>query len=107
MFIIIGDKSRATARASDNLCVNCSNYLGRKYSLDDHEERLCVSVPSHPTRLRGPVSTCSDFYDKTKPSKSEMNKIAWIVEPSKRRVGFDAAVEIIPPSKRDDLRRED
>jgi hypothetical protein len=107
MFIIIGDKSRATARSSDNLCPNCSNYAAVRYALDDREERICLDNAHFPRRLRGPVATCTSFYDKTKPNKHEMDKIAWTIETSKRTIGFENQVKFIPPSQRNDIRRDD
>lgn len=100
MFVIIGERSRATARASENLCLRCSNYAGIRYSLDDREIRECLDNAHFPRRLRGPVAECTSFYDRTKPSKQEMEKTAWVIEPSKRTAGFHSQVEFIPPSKR-------
>lgn len=106
MFVIIGDRSRAVASSYKNLCLTCQNYMAMKYSLNDREERVCVANYNHPIKLRGPVSQCTDYSDKTRPSKHEMNKIAWAIEPSKRKVGFGAEVDFIPPSKRNDLKEE-
>lgn len=106
MFLIIGERSRAASRSNENLCLKCWNYSGIKYSLDDREERCCTRLSGNqPMALRGPVSQCSDFQDRTKPGKEEMNKMAWIIEPSKRKVGFDQAVRFIPPTERTDLER--
>ena len=52
-------------------------------------------------RLRGPVSDCTDFRDKSQPYRDEMEKIAWIIEPSKRTAGFNPDIRFAPP-KRDD-----
>lgn len=106
MFLIIGERSRAAARSSDNLCIRCWNYSGKKYALDDREDHFCAAVPNHAQRLRGPVATCSDFSDKTKPSKDKMENMAWIIEASKREVGFGVGVRIIPPSQRNDITRD-
>ena len=104
MFLIIGERSRAAAKSSENLCLKCLNYSGLRYALDDREERVCIANIHDPRRLRGPVAECSDFADKTRPSKYDMNKIAWAIEPSKRRVGFETGVRFVPPSERNDTK---
>ena len=106
MFIIIGDKAKATTDSATNLCLTCYSYTGITYSLNDQEERICAFNSYHPKRLKGPVSRCTDYSDKTKPPKYEMDKMAWAIEPSKRRVGFGfESVKFIPPSERRDIER--
>jgi len=101
MFVIIGERSRAASDSRQNLCLKCWNYHGRKYAIDDSEVHLCCTMSNHPQRLRGPVSQCSDFQDKSKPNKHELDKIAWIIDPNHKKVGF------IPPSERKDLKHDD
>jgi hypothetical protein len=107
MFIIISDKARAASDSSKNLCLTCWDYRAITYALTDQEERLCVNIPDKALRLRGPVSRCTDYRDKTKPGKYEMDKMAWAIEPSKKRVGFGfESVKFVPPSERKDLKSD-
>ena len=39
----------------------------------------------------------------TKPGKYELDKMAWAIEPSKRRVGFETGIKFVPPSERKDI----
>ena len=102
MLIVIGDRSRAVAQSNVNLCLTCRHYSAVAYSLNDSEERNCYRNYENPVRLRGPVSRCTDYDNKTAPSEHEMRKIAWSIEPSTRKVGFDTCVEIKPPKRKDD-----
>lgn len=103
MFIIISDRQKAASRSTANLCLTCREYRAVRYALDDREERLCMEDRDRPMRLRGPVAQCTDYYDKTKPGKYELDKMAWAIEPSKRRVGFETGIKFVPPSERKDI----
>jgi hypothetical protein len=107
MFIIISDRQKATSRANQNLCVTCCDYRAVTYALDDQQERLCMNQPERPMRLRGPVSCCTDYVDKTKPRKWEMDKMAWAIEPTRQIKGFGAesTVKFVPPSERKDIEK--
>lgn len=106
-FMIIGDKSRAVSRSTENLCPKCLYCTAITYALDDRQERICNVISGIPLRLRGPVSRCLDFQERNKPGKFEMDKMAWAIEASKCKVGFSAEMEIkfVPPSERKDIER--
>lgn len=102
MLVIIGEKSRATAAAKENICLKCRNYFAFQYSDNDQKTHMCTLWgTSKPIILKGPVSSCTDFSDTSQPFKSDMEKIAWTIESSKRTTGFHADVRFIPPKKRD------
>lgn len=107
MFIIISDRQKAASRSTTNLCLTCHQYRAVRYALDDREERYCVENRDRPMRLRGPVAQCTDYDNKTQPSKWELDKMAWAIEPSKRRVGFGELMDVkfIPPSERKDIEK--
>ena len=107
MFLIIGDKARAVSRSSENLCPKCLYSVGITYALTDKQTRLCTVISGHPLRMEGPVSRCLDFQERNKPGKYEMDKMAWAIEPSKRKVGFGTEIEVkfVPPSERKDIER--
>lgn len=104
MFVIISDRQRASARSSQNLCLTCRDYRAVKFALDNQEERMCMNNSDRPMKLRGPVSDCTDYTDKTKPLRWEMDKMAWAIEPAKQIKGFgnESTVRFVPPSERRD-----
>jgi hypothetical protein len=104
MFVIIGEKSKAVSNSSKNLCLTCGRYFARTYALTDEAERLCLSNYDNPVRLKGPVSVCTDYYNKNAPDKYDMEKIAWTIEASKKKVGFGAEYDIIvkPPKRKEE-----
>ena len=102
MLVIIGEKSRASAAANQNLCLTCRYYRRVRYGLDDREERTCNHTGNSWFPLRGPVSECTDYIDKSRPYMHDMEKIAWTIETSKRTVGFNPEIKFVPPKKRDE-----
>lgn len=104
MFVIIGNRAKAVSDSSKNLCLTCRNYFARTYALTDESERICLVNYDKPTRLRGPVSICTDYQDKNTPDKYSMEKIAWTIESSKKVVGFGAEMDITikPPKKKEE-----
>lgn len=87
--------------------MTCSSYFARTNGLNDVTERFCLFVAQSgggAHKLSGPISVCTDYKDKNSPDKWEMEKIAWTLELSRKKVGFDTVFEPIfkAPKKRED-----
>lgn len=104
MLVIIGERSKAVADGSRNLCPSCRNYFSYTYALNNQIEHFCSILQSGALRMKGPVSRCSDWSDKNQPYRSDMEKMAWILEVSHKTVGFggERNVKVIAPSDRKD-----
>lgn len=101
MFVIIGEKTRAASSLATDLCMSCEHFQVVRYSRNETEQRLC-HYNGHMRPLHGPVASCNLYGDKNQPSKWDMEKIAWTIEASKKKVGFGAEIEvhINPPKKK-------
>jgi hypothetical protein len=99
--VIIGERHRAAQSDKTNLCLKCDYYLSVEFSRSAQQLKVCTVINSNPIHLSGPVATCNCFYDKTAPSKHDMEKIAWTLELQKSTVGFAAEqVRFLPPAKK-------
>lgn len=81
---------------SASLCGTCREALVIEFA--DHSEVRCHSRGSDALLIRGPVLRCNDYDNKTRPSKWDMEKIAWVITTDKsgKAIGFT------PPRKAED-----
>lgn len=76
------------------LCVLCNHGLVREYENGD-TETICSANPAERTITR-PVIRCTDYTDRRRDDKYQMEKIAWTIRTDKKgKFGFQ------PPVKKD------
>ena len=84
-----------TPQGSETLCVTCRwAHIVKGFAVSQEEIR-CRFV-SDDLLVRFPVSQCSSYDDKRRPSKCDMEKIAWILLTKKagRTIGFVSAKQV-------------
>ena len=79
-----------------NLCKTC--YCGQVFiGRDTGKQTVICNKPTPAVLMQEAVVSCTGYYDRTQPSLSDMQDIAWTVNTDKsgRTVGFK------PPEKKD------
>lgn len=77
--------------SSDNthLCKTCAR--GMQYSTTDNlTKTFCHSLGSH---IKGKVCDCTDYYNRSLPSLRDLYETAYILDTSKKQIGFQKYVE--------------
>lgn len=106
-----------TPQGTETLCVTCRwAHVVKGFSASQEKTRCCWLADSPPVPF--PVSECSSYDDKRRPSKRDMEKIAWVLLTKKagRTIGFVSAkqfrqiegddAEIIPAASVEPKRQE-
>lgn len=78
------------------LCRNCQWASVIRGAADSQEFMRCSY---HEKVISFPVVECTDFADTNQSKLRDMEKIAWVIEPSKRRAGFRGGPGILDPKK--------
>lgn len=83
-----------TRSDSTDLCRTCRNSVIIQGSRDSDERRYCDALSGDKAEIHANVADCNNYYNKSLPSLSQYEKIAWVLETSKgRQVGFVPAKE--------------
>lgn len=80
-----------------DLCRTCYHAVFIKgRSMNEEQKRCGVIYKPWP---QYPITSCSEYVEKTKMTRSEMERVAWVVEVNKKKefIGFK------PPEKRPDF----
>ena len=80
-------------RTGLGVCSTCENAQIMRRGLQTTV--LCHAVYAYPCKIRRPLDYCSEFTEREGQTRSDLEKIAYILEQGKnRKMGF------VPPSKR-------
>ena len=82
----------------DSLCLTC-RHATIVEGVSAHQRILeCSELSNHSCRITFPVTSCTRFSDRNRPSLREMEEIAWILRTDARRtqVGFVHARQLKP-----------
>ena len=95
---------QGTQREDENLCRTCANAHTYTEAWTGNEVIRCLRLPDRSAVLRGPVSKCNIYYDRTKPSLNAMEGIAWEVRTDKKgtTIGFISPEELNKRRRFDD-----
>lgn len=86
-----------------SLCDTCRYSLVMKGVREDEKRVYCSIMTGDPVPITFPVAECSDYSEKGKLSRCEMDSMAWIIDVRKEVAGFkpgDVVVTIEPPKKK-------
>ena len=84
-----------------SLCLTCrfATVVKGQRLRDDIVE--CAQLSYNHRRITFPVTSCSDYSDRRRPSVREMEEIAWVLrsDPKKNEMGFVKASELRPKDR--------
>lgn len=98
---LFDDLKERPKRVSTTLCTSCrrSTVIERDSEIQNNRIIHCGSIDRN---IDFVVRRCSDYIDATLPSMESLEKTAWILDPSKRRIGFDADRWVKPGTEEHD-----
>jgi hypothetical protein len=79
-----------------SLCLSCRNGVHVKGPRVSDVVTHCRAIPYRPAQVTFPVTSCSDYDDRSKPSLWKMEEIAWVLrsDPTRNRIGFVHAKDL-------------
>jgi len=73
-----------------NLCLSCRHATVIRGASEKHQIIECAQLGYYDNRINFKVLECGDYSDKTRPSRSDMEQIAWVIVTDKKKnsIGF-------------------
>jgi hypothetical protein len=84
-----------------SLCLTCRHATIVEGVSTSHRIVECSQLSSRHSRITFPVTSCTRFSDRSRPSLREMEEIAWILrtDPRRNQVGFVHARQLKPSDR--------